>query len=289
MPSIAGGLDIHRKQITFDYAGLDTGEVQCGQVTPAGREHFRLWLAGRFEHPEDVAFAAGACTGWRYLAGELAAAGIGAHLAETAGTATACGKKRRPRADRADARLMRGLLAGGRLPECWIPPPQVLECRALLEAYHDLRREHTAWIQRVHAALFHQGAPVFHDLSRAGAPAELAALARARLSPAGQQQVMLCLRMLEATGGELDGLRRQLLAAARHLHGAKVLADSIYGVGPVTALALTCWLGGAGRFTSARKAVRVRGAVYPRLPPRRQAPPGPAAPAGPAGAALVPV
>src|ERR1019366_3500494 len=45
----------------------------------------------------------------------------------------------------------------------------------------------------------------------------------------------------------------------RHLHGAKVLADSIYGVGPVTALALTCWLGGAGRFTSARKAVRFAG------------------------------
>ena len=111
--------------------------------------------------------------------------------------------RRRPGGRAADA----GLAGGGRLPECWIPPPQVLECRALLEAYHDLRREHTAWIQRVHAVLFHQGAPVFHDLSRAGAPQELAALARAHLSPAGQQQVMLCLRMLEATGGELDGLR----------------------------------------------------------------------------------
>ncbi len=122
-----------------------------------------------------------------------------------------------------------------------------------------MRREHTAWIQRVHAVLFHQGAPVFHDLSRAGAPAELAAQARACLSPAGQQQVMLCLRMLEVTGGELDGLRRQLLAAARRLRGAKVLAESVYGVGPVTALALTCWLGGAGRFSSARKAVRFAG------------------------------
>ena len=25
------------------------------------------------------------------------------------------------------------LLAGGRLPECWIPPGRILECRALLE------------------------------------------------------------------------------------------------------------------------------------------------------------
>ena len=35
-----------------------------------------------------------------------------------------------------------------------------------------------------------------------------------------------------------------------------MLAAQLYGVGPVTALALTCWLGGAGRFSSARKAVR---------------------------------
>jgi transposase len=259
MPSIVGGLDIHRKQITFDYAGLDTGEVQCGQVTPADREHFRLWLAGRFEHPGDVAFAVEACTGWRYVAGELAAAGIGAHLAEPADTATARGKKRRAKTDRADARLMRDLLAGGRLPECWIPPGHVLECRALLETYHALRREHTAWVQRVHAVLFHQGAPVFHDLSRAGAPQELAAVARAHLSPAGQQQIALYLRMLEVTEGELDVLRRQLVSAAGQMRGARMLAGQLYGVGPVTALALTCWLGGAGRFSSARKAVRFTG------------------------------
>src|ERR1039458_10041512 len=120
MPSIAGGLDIHRKQITFDYVDLDTGAVQCGQIAPADREHFRSWLAGRFEHPENVAFAVEACTGWRYVAGELAAAGITAHLAETADTATQRGRKRRAKTDRADARLMRDLLAAGRLPECWI-------------------------------------------------------------------------------------------------------------------------------------------------------------------------
>jgi transposase len=77
--------------------------------------------------------------------------------------------------------------------------------------------------------LFHQGAPAFHDLSRADAPAQLAAV------------------------------RHRLLAAARRLHGAKVLAESIYGVGPMTGLALTCWLGGAGRFSSAHKAVRFAG------------------------------
>ncbi|MGH3125670.1 MAG: transposase, partial [Streptosporangiaceae bacterium] len=56
-----------------------------------------------------------------------------------------------------------------------------------------------------------------------------------------------------------DLLRHQLLAAARRLAGARVLADRIYGVGPVAGLALTCWLGGAGRFSSSRKAVRFTG------------------------------
>ena len=135
----------------------------------------------------------------------------------------------------------------------------MLEYRALLETYHALRREHTAWVQRVHAVLFHQGAPVFHGLAEADGPARLAALARAFLSPAGQQQIMLYLRMLEVTEGELDALRRQLVKAAGQLRGARALAGQLYGVGPITALALCCWLGGAGRFSSARKAVRFAG------------------------------
>ena len=259
MPSIVGGLDIHRKQITFDYLDTVTGVVSCGHIAPADRAEFRQWLDGRFGNPGRVAFAVEACTGWRYVAEELAAAGIEAHLAEPADTATLRGRKKRAKTDRADARLLRDLLAQGRLPECWIPPGHVLECRALLETYHDLRREHTAWVQRVHAVLFHQGAPVFEDLSRADAPAELAELARQHLSPAGQQQAGLSLRMMELTGGELDALRRQLVRTARQLRGARTLSESIYGVGPVTALALTCWLGGAGRFSSARKAVRFAG------------------------------
>jgi transposase len=65
--------------------------------------------------------------------------------------------------------------------------------------------------------------------------------------------------MLAALDEHLDAVHRQLLHAARHLTGAKILATRLYGVGPITALALTCWLGGAGRFSSARKAVRFTG------------------------------
>jgi hypothetical protein len=44
-------------------------------------------------------------------------AGVEAHLAEPADTASLRGKKRRAKTDRADARHLRELLAGGRLPE----------------------------------------------------------------------------------------------------------------------------------------------------------------------------
>jgi hypothetical protein len=35
----------------------------------------------------------------------------------------------------------------GAAAECWVPPAQILEYRALLEAYHDPRREHAAQAQ----------------------------------------------------------------------------------------------------------------------------------------------
>ncbi len=237
--------------------------------------HLRAWLA-RFAGSEDVAFAVEGCTGWRYVVEELAAAGITAHLAEPADTAFARGRKRHAKTDKTNCRHLRLLLAEGRLPQCWIPPGHILECRALLELYHDLRAEHTAWVQRIHAVLFHHGAPALGEgvLRTGQGAAALRAAAADWLSPAGQLQVATALEMAEALQTRLHALRRQLLAAARHLTGAKVLTARLYGVGPVTALALTCWLGGAGRFSSSRKAVRFAGLDVTVWSSDRKGPPG---------------
>jgi transposase len=272
---IVGGLDIHRKQITFDYLDTETGQVQRGQVSPADREHLRAWLA-RFAGREDVAFAAEGCTGWRYVAEELAAAGVAAHLAEPADTAFARGRKRHAKTDKTDCRHLRMLLAEGRLPECWIPPGRILECRALLETYHDLRREHTAWAQRIHAVLFHQGAPALGEgmLRSEQGLAALRAAAAACLSPAGQLQIATALDMTDALDTRLHELRHQLLHEARHLAGAKVLAARLYGVGPFAALAMTCWLAGEGRFSSSRQAVRFAGLDVTVHSSDRKGPPG---------------
>jgi transposase len=171
------------------------------------------------------------------------------------------GGSRPQEADKTGSRHLRQLLAEGRLPECWVPPGHILECRALLELYHDLRAEHTAWVQRIHAVFFHQGGPQLGAgalRTRQGAAAVRAAAA-AHLSPAGQLQVATALDMLACLEGHLEELRRRLVDTARHLTGARELSARLYGVGPVTALAMTAWLGGAGRFSSSRKAVRFAG------------------------------
>jgi transposase len=147
---------------------------------------------------------------------------------------------------------------------------------ALLETYHDLRREHTAWAQRIHAVLFHQGAPALGE-GTLRSEQGLAALREAAadwLSPAGQLQIATALDMTDALDARLHELRHQLLDAARHLTGAKVLAARLYGVGPVTALALTCWLAGAGRFSSSRQAVRFAGLDVTVHSSDRKGPPG---------------
>src|SRR6516225_11721301 len=88
--------------------------------------------------------------------------------------------------------------AAGRGPAAGvaIPPGHILEGRALLETYHDLRREHTAWVQRIHAVLFHQGAPALGEGTlRTGPGVAALRAAAALLSPAGQLQVATALEV----------------------------------------------------------------------------------------------
>ena len=135
---------------------------------------------------------------------------------------------------------------------------------------------------------FHQGAPALGDGTLRTGPgvAAVRAAAAAHLSSAGQLQVATALEVIEALEARMHQVRHQLLAAARHLTGAKVLAARLYGVGPVTALALTCWLAGKDRFSSSRQAVRFAGPGRHRVVPGPQGAARAAVPARPAGAAL---
>src|SRR3954464_14780772 len=225
---IVGGLDIHRRQITFDYLDERSGQSRRGRIAPADRMLLRRWLEATIDGAP-AAFAVEACTGWRFVVEELQRAGIEAHLAEPADTAAARGPKRRAKTDRTDARHLRELLAAGRLPESWIPPEQVLEMRARLQLFKDLREEHTAWVQRIHAILLHQGAPALTgDLL--GADNRRRLPAGEQLSPAGREAVATALRMLDALDAELTPLRRQIAAFARRQPGCQAL-QAQYGWG----------------------------------------------------------
>jgi transposase len=257
---IIGALDVHRQQLTFDYVDTVTGEVFRGRIAPADRPHLRAWLT-RFAGVDGVEFVVEAGTGWRYVVEELARVGVRPVLAEPADTAALRGRRSHAKTDRSDAKLMREQQQAGRIPQCYIPPEHVLECRALLATYADLRREHTAFIQRIHAVLFHHGVPALPG-GELGTPAgreRAVAAALPYMTAAARVQLDVDTRMLDSLEVHLDEVRRELLRRSRQLRGARLLVQTIYGVGPITALALVCWLGGAKRFSSSRKAVRFAG------------------------------
>ena len=110
------GLDLHRRQITFDAVHVESGRgVDRSGV--AARPGAVPAVAARRRHRTrsmvaPVSIAVEGCTGWRYVVEEVVAAGFEAHLAEPADTQAARGRKRRAKTDRSDCRLLRELLAG---------------------------------------------------------------------------------------------------------------------------------------------------------------------------------
>jgi transposase len=252
---IVGGLDIHRRQITFDYVDTGTGEVSRGKIAPADRQQVRSWL-GHFEGHGNVAFALEAGTGWRFVVEELERVGARAHLAETADTAKERGRKQRAKTDRTDARLLRELLVVGRLPESWIPPDHVLEVRARVRLYKALADERRAWMQRIRATLFHQGVPALacHLLDADGQ----AHLERADLSPSGRESVEVALRQIDRLDTELARLRGDLVAFGHHQIGCRALQGH-YGIGGLLSVAIWEELGDCRRFGSSSDAVRHAG------------------------------
>lgn len=252
--AIVGGFDVHRSQITFDFLDTGTGEVHTGRIAPATRESLRRWLH-RFTGHDEVAFALEGCTGWRFVVEELTRAGIEAHVAEPADTAMLRGPKRRAKSDRADARLLRELLTASRIPESWIPPTHVLEVRTLGRLYLDLNEEYQAWVQRLHAQLFHQGVPPFGSL-RSQASRDM--VAAADLSPVGRVVVDTALAAMGRLRLQQVPIAAELRRVSRVYPGPRVLTQQ-WGIGPITAPIIWAEMGDTRRFASSDQAVRHTG------------------------------
>jgi transposase len=251
---IVCGCDIHRTQVTFDWVDLDSGESRRGRIAPANRPVFRDWL-GQFGG-RDVDLVVEGCTGWRFIAEECQAAGVRAHVADPAEAASRVrGNKRRPKTDKLDARGLRELLEQGRVPESWIPPLQVLEVRTKVRCYHDVMDDRSAWLQRIHATLFHQGGEQQSELLR-GDRSRLHA--SAALTPAGVQTIEAALRVVDALDAEIDRLRQDLVAFGKRQPGCLELAHE-YGIGKLLSVVIWCELGDTRRFSSSDDAVRHTG------------------------------
>jgi transposase len=251
--AIVGGFDVHRQQITFNLVETDTGEVQRGKISPATRVELRTWLEQFNGQP--AAFAVEGCTGWRFVVEELHAVGIEAHLAEPADTAALRGPKKRAKTDQLDSRHLRELLCAGNIPESWIPPEHVLEARIKVRLYKSLVDERTAWIQRIHAQLFHQGAPPQPGLLGTDGRLRLKAAA---LSPASTEAVDVALHMIDAITAASEPLRERIAALGHHQPGCRALRG-FYGIGAVTSVAIWAELGDCRRFSSSDDAVRHTG------------------------------
>src|SRR5213596_1656868 len=222
---IVVALDVHRRQITYKALDRETGEVRRGRIAPAARAEVRAWLA-QFAGCE-AEFALEGTTGWRFVVEEIERAGHTAHLADPAETAARRGRKRRAKTDDSDCELQLRLLLGGELPEARIPPTHILELRTRVRLRKTLIDQRTAWLQRLQAQLFHQGAPPGLKPRTAAGRRELATLA---LSPAGREVVELCLRMLDQLDRELAPIDRALHSFARLQPGCRALTGRLYGV-----------------------------------------------------------
>src|SRR4051812_8861493 len=251
--AIVAGVDVHRRQITFDALDTETGEVFRGRIdaTPAAVAAWVQRFAG-----DEIHVAVEACTGWLLVANALTAMGAVAHLAEPVETSALRGRKRRAKTDREDARWLRELLAEGRLPEAWIPPEHVRQWRSRSRMRHTLIDERTQWLQRIQATLYHHGV--------SGTPEKLRTRAgRAFLDaldvPAdARERIEIALAMVEAIEAQIAPLERELRQLARRQTGCKALMG-LYGMGELTSLVTLCELGDVGRLSASRKAVRMAG------------------------------
>jgi transposase len=256
------GLDLHRRQITFDALEVDSGGEWRGRVWQPDRERFRRWLRSdltRRAGSGPVALAVEGCTGWRYVVEEIEAAGFEAHLAEPADTQAARGRKHRAKTDRSDARLLRDLLAAGELPASWIPPAGVLEWRERVRLYVSLVNQRTVWCQRIHAELYQHGVAVPEGAIRTAQTRAMLADTDLLLSPAGRQRITVGYRMIDATDAEALPLKKELQRFGARQPACRALIDAQYGIGGLIAVAVWSELGDCRRFSRSDQAVRHTG------------------------------
>ncbi len=236
------GLDLHRRRTVMV------------RMTPAGE---RLEVARFANDPvvlrEQVAKAGSApevvleaTYGWYWAADALLAAGAAVHLAHPLGVKGFA--YRRVKNDVRDATDLADLLRMGRLPEAWIPPPEVRARRELVRHRHKLVQASTSLKAQAHAVLANCGIQVaVSDLFGVAGSRQLRELP---LVEPFRARVDSQLRLLEAIDSEITQFDRLIREAFRGERGYRVI-QRIDGVGPVLAAVFAAELGDVHRFPAA--------------------------------------
>ncbi|MCH6546763.1 MAG: IS110 family transposase [Deltaproteobacteria bacterium] len=195
--------------------------------------------------------------GWWFVekARELGHEAYLSHPKQTKAIASA-----RLKSDKVDARMLAKLLKADLLPTVWIPGERERYIRELLSHRGRLVRARTGVINELHAVYAKRNMEV---LGKAWLKAHPVPYRVKELSGYGPRIVKENVDLLRFVNEQIDGLDKELRKIAKEDPQAKRLMTLI-GVGPTTAVAVSCWVGDINRFANAKKLTSYFG-IAPRV------------------------
>ncbi len=166
----------------------------------------------------------------------------------------------RLKSDKVDALMLARLLKADLLPLVWIPGEKERYVRELLSHRGRLVRSRTAVINELHAVYAKRNVEV---VGKAWLKAQPVPYRVRELSGYGPRIVKENVELLRFVNEQIGGLDKELRKIAKEDPQANRLM-SIIGVGPATAVAMSCWVGDINRFANAKKLVSYFG-IAPKV------------------------
>ena len=166
----------------------------------------------------------------------------------------------RLKSDKVDARMLAKLLKADLLPTVWIPGERERYVRELLSHRRRVMRARTAVINELHAVYAKRNIEI---LGKAWLKAHPVPYRVKELSGTGPRIVNENVDLLRFVNEQIGGLDKEFRKIAREDPQANRLM-TLSGVGPTTAVAMSCWVGDINRFANAKKLVSYFG-LAPRV------------------------
>jgi len=235
------GLDLHRRRSVMVRTAADGKQLEAVRFSN-DREMLARQIAKAGVEPQVVLEAT---YGWYWAVDVLQAAGARVHLAHPLGVKGFA--YRRVKNDVRDAADLADLLRMGRLPEAWIAPAPIRECRELVRHRLKLVNLASGVKAQVHAVLAKCGIAVpMDDLF---GPSGMRLLEVAELPAVFRERVDSQLRIIDALETEVARFDTRI-KARMYSHPAYAVLQQIPGVGPVFAAVFIAEIGDISRFAT---------------------------------------